>query len=203
MKIQLKLFCLIIVLFSFCTYAQTTKDKVQNLQKAPDFKIKDVNGNDIVLSNYKGKKVLLTFYRNVGCPVCNFRFHELEDQTDYFKSKNVVLIGVYESTSQNMKQFLEGENPYSIMIPNHDETLYNLYNVDKSTGKIIKGVFNGAIEKSKKGKKLFKTKIKQDGNSNRIGADFIIDEKGNVLMAYYGKFLGDRIPIEKVKEILK
>ena len=203
MRIKIKLFCLIIGLLSFCTYSQIKKDKVQNSQKAPDFAIKDVNGKDIVLSNYKGKRILLTFYRNVGCPVCNFRFHELEDETGYFKSKNIVVIGVYESTSQNMKQFLEGENPYSIMIPNPDESLYNLYNVDISTGKIIKGVFKGAMGKAKKGKKLFKTKIKQDGNSNRIGADFIIDENGKILMAYYGKFLGDRIPIEKVKEILK
>ena len=77
----------------------TKKDKmrIRANQKAPDFTVKDVTGETIKLSDYKGKKVLITFYRNVGCPVCNVRFHELQEQTEFYKSKNLVVLAIYES----------------------------------------------------------------------------------------------------------
>jgi peroxiredoxin len=176
--------------------------KIKPTQAAPNFTIKDVNGATVNLSDFKGKKVMLTFYRNVGCPVCNFRFHELQEQATYFKSKGLVLLAVYESTLENMKQYLDGESYYATMIPNPAQDLYKLYQIDQSMGKLMKGMFHGAMKKMNLGKKLYKGKIKQDGNTNRIGADFLIDEQGNIRTAYYGKFLGDHLPIADIQQFL-
>lgn len=176
--------------------------KIKEEQKAPTFTIKDLNGATINLADYKGKKVLLTFYRNVGCPVCNLRFHEIQKQTEYFKSKDLIVLAIYESPAESMKKYLEGENPYAIMISNPEQNLYQLYNIEKSLGKVFKGIFNGLIGKANEGKKLYKTKMKQDGDSNTISADFLIDENGIVKTAYYGKFLSDHLPIEKIKAFL-
>jgi peroxiredoxin len=176
--------------------------KIQPPNAAPTFTIKDVNGAVINLSDYKGKKVMLTFYRNVGCPVCNLRFHELQEQANYFKSKGLTLLAVYESSAENMKTYLEGENYYATMIPNPDLSLYKLYNIERSSIKLMKGMFHGAMAKTKKGKKLFKTEIKHDTNSNLIGADFLIDENGNVKTAYYGKYVGDHLPLAEIKQFL-
>jgi peroxiredoxin Q/BCP len=177
--------------------------KITKLQAAPTFTINDVNRATVNLADFKGKKVLLTFYRNVGCPICNLRFHELQEQANYFKSKGLVVLAVYESSAENMKQYLEGENPYAIMIPNPDQSLYQLYNIDKSMGKVMKGLFHGAMGKMKKGKELFKQKIETDGSSDRIGADFLIDENGRINTVYYGRYLGDHLPITEIKQFLK
>jgi thioredoxin-dependent peroxiredoxin len=178
------------------------KMKIQESQAAPNFTIKDVNGIIVNLSDYKGKKVMLTFYRNVGCPVCNIRFHELQEQADYFKSKNMIMLAVYESSAENMKIYLEGETFYAIMLPNTDQNLYKLYDIDRGMGKMMKGMFHGAMKKMKQGKKLFKHEMKQDGNKDRIGADFLIDENGIVKTAYYGKYVGDHLKIEDIKRFL-
>lgn len=185
-------------------FAQTnlTKMEIEPPQAAPGFTMKDVNGNIINLTDYKGRKVLLTFYRNVGCPICNLSFHELEEQSNYFKTKNVVLLSVYESTVTNMKKYTDGEKFYSLMIPNPDLELYNLYAIERNTGKLMKGMFHGAMSKMSKGKALFKSKISQDGNKNRIGASFIINEEGKIIKAYYGKYVGDQMPIREIREIL-
>lgn len=187
---------------AFTPKKQKNKMKVQEKQMAPTFTIADVNGTSVNLSDYKGKKVMLTFYRNVGCPVCNIRFHQLQEQAEYFKSKGLVVLAVYESSTENMKKYLEGESPYAIMIPNPNESLYNQYELDKSMGKMMKGLFHGAMGKMKKGKKLFKTKINQDGNSKRIGADFLIDENGIIVKAHYANYLGDDLPIDEIKKFL-
>lgn len=185
-------------------FSQSKKEimKISPSQEAPNFTVKDVNGTTVNLADYKGKKMMLTFYRNVGCPVCNLRFHELQAQADSFKAKGLILLAIYESTAENMKQYLEGENPYALMIPNPEQDLYKLYDIDRSMGKMMKGMFHGAMIKMGKGKKLFKRQIKQDGNSNRIGADFLINENGKVQTAYYGKYIGDHLPMSEIKNFI-
>lgn len=194
----------LVIMFTNHVSAKPQKDKMKLRanQSAPVFTSKDVYGKIINLSDLKGKKVLLTFYRNVGCPICNFRFHELQMQQEYFKSKGITLISVYESSSENMKKYLGDETFYGSMIPDTSLSLYNLYSMELSMGKIMKGMFKGAMGKMMKGKKLFKTKIAQDGNTTRIGADFLIDENGFIQIAYYGKFLGDHISVEEIKKLL-
>jgi len=197
------LFIAVLLSLSIQSFTQKKeKMKIKPPQKALDFTINDVHGNPIDLTQFKGKKVLLSFYRNVGCPVCNLRFHEIQQQNEQFRSKGLIVLAVYESTAANMQKYLENEDPYAIMIPDPDQKLYKLYQVEQSTGKLMKGMFNGAMKKMKAGKKLFKNKIKQDGSSNRIGADFLIDENGNIKEAYYGKHIGDHLPLEKITEFI-
>ena len=124
-------------------------------QAAPTFEVKDVNGTSINLSDYRGKKILLSFYRNVGCPICNRRFNELQNEASYFKDRQVILLSVYESKVENMRQYLEGETVYTTMIPNPDESLYSLYKIELSMGIMMIGMFHGAMCKMKRGKKLF------------------------------------------------
>ncbi len=194
---------LAVLLFSLPVNAVTKEQqKVEPPKAAPTFTIKDVAGSTINLADYKGKKVLLCFYRNVGCPVCNLRFHELEGQAAYFKSKDLIVLSVYESSAVNMKHYVGNEYYYSVMLPNPDQSLYQLYDIDRSMGKVMKGMFHGAMGKMKAGKKLFKKKMKQDGNKDRIGADFLIDENGNVLIAHYGKYIGDNLPVSEIKKFL-
>jgi len=95
--------------------------KIKEGQVAPAIETTDVNGNKFSLEALTGKKILLTFYRNVGCPICNVRFHELQQETPFFKENNVVLVSIYESSAKTMRAFIENEDIYSIMIPNPAE----------------------------------------------------------------------------------
>lgn len=51
--------------------------KLSTGTKAPDFAVEDIYGNLVHLSDYQGKKVILGFFRNVNCPFCNMRVHQL------------------------------------------------------------------------------------------------------------------------------
>lgn len=200
-----------VLLFATTTFSQSNSTKqnksmkITNNQQAPDFQVQDVYGKSISLSAFKGKKILLSFFRNAGCPVCNLRFHKLETESGFLKSNNVVFIAVYASDKDNMLDYLNSSYPdssslYPIFIANTDRSLYNLYDLERSTGKLIKSLlFHGGLSDVSKGKKLYKSKIKDDSPKNMIGADFLIDETGKVITAYYGKYSGDFIPIEMIK----
>jgi thioredoxin-dependent peroxiredoxin len=58
------------------------------------------------------------------------------------------------------------------------------------------------FDKVKEGTKLFKKPMKQDGHVSRIPAEFILDEKGVVALAHYGRFIGDHLEIERLKEVI-
>jgi thioredoxin-dependent peroxiredoxin len=176
--------------------------KLQANQQAPTFTTKDVNGKSIDLKDFQQKKVLMIFFRNVGCPVCNLQFHQLESNAEFFASKNTIVMAIYESTQERMKEFVGNQTFKTILVPDSGLALYNQFGLELSTLKLLKGLFNGAIGKANAGKKLFKKSIKQDGNTNRMGGEFLINEKGKVMMAHYADYLGEDLPMDKLKSLL-
>lgn len=178
------------------------QSKLKALQVAPNFTVTDPNGKTVNLSDYKGQKVLLSFYRNTGCPVCNLRFHTLEKQADFFKSKGLVLLAVYESTPEKIKEYTENNVYYTTFIPNPKQDLYNLYGVEISMGKMMKGMFHGLMGKANKGKKLYTKSIKQEGNTFRMTADFLIDEQGNIQKVHYARYLGDEMLLTEIEAFI-
>ncbi len=192
---------------AFLTLTSFTPHKTEPMRLAPPdtapcFTTTDINGSTLDLSAYKGQRVLLTFYRNVGCPICNLRFHEIEERTAEFKAKGLVVIAVYESSAANMRSYMEGERFNTIMVPDPEQRLYALYNVERSSGKLMKGMFHGAMGKMMKGKKLFKQKVKQDGHMNRVSADFLINADGTLNTAYYGAYVGDHLSVDSINTFL-
>ena len=176
--------------------------KVQKSQIAPDFKTTDIDGNQVQLNSFMGQKVFLTFYRNVGCPVCNLRFHELLKIEKELKEKNIVVLAVYESSKANLKKYTEKESYYTRMIANPGFDLYEKYAIERSTLKLLSSIYKGVIGKAEQGKKLYKQKFEQDGHANLMGAEFLIDEKGKIVTAYYNQFIGDHLPIKEIKDFI-
>lgn len=170
--------------------------KIKQNSHAPTFNTQDVYGNKVMVPASIPRSIYLAFERNAGCPVCNLRTHELLKQADYFKSRNISVLLIYESPVDKMKEYL-GDASYSFhFIADPQNKLYKLYGVERSMYKVMRGLINGLLAKVSKGAKLFKKPMKQDGHMDRIPAEFIIDQHGKVLLAHYGKFVGDHLPID-------
>jgi peroxiredoxin len=61
---------------------------------APDFTLKDQHGNDILLKDFKGRKVYLGFHPMAFTGVCVDQMRELERRYDEFQEKGVVPLGI-------------------------------------------------------------------------------------------------------------
>lgn len=168
-------------------------------QAAPAFATKDVYGSELDLSVLRGRKIYLAFERNVGCPVCNLRTHELLKHAEYFSSRNILVVMIFESPADKMLAHL-GANTYPFhFVADPDNKLYESYGVVRSFISVMRSLFNGIVKKVNLGNKLFNKPMKQDGHLDRIPAEFIIDESGNVKLIHYGRFVGDHLPIEALK----
>ncbi len=193
-----------LTLLTFISTSETfAQHKLKKGDKLPALIFSPVYGDSISTFKLKGKKILITFNRYVNCPLCNFRAHELLSIYDSLKKNNLVIISVYESSKEMLTQYTTKEEIPFIIIADPEEKLYNFFKVQKSWWKSFIGLFNHYGEKHSAGKKLFKSRYKEkEGHINRIGADFLIDENEIVQVAYYGKFVGDHLPISEIVKLV-
>ncbi len=197
-KIKIQFYILSLCLISDYGVAQIKTHHFIKGDTLPELILQPVYGDSISSSSLKGKKILLTFNRYVSCPLCNFRTHELLEKYDTLKQHGLIIISVYESGREALTKYTSQEAVPFMMIADPTEVLYKQFKVQKSWWKSFTGLFHRYNKKHSKGKQLFKSNYTRDGNLNRIGADFLIDEEGIIQIAYYGKFVGDHLPVSNI-----
>ncbi|HEX5654406.1 MAG TPA: peroxiredoxin-like family protein [Chitinophagaceae bacterium] len=77
--------------------------------RAPDFKAKDQQGNEVRLKDLlkENKKVVLIFYRGYWCPHCNRQLKRLEDSLLLIKEKGAVLVAVTPEKPEQVAKTIE------------------------------------------------------------------------------------------------
>lgn len=80
-------------------------------EKAPDFALKDQQGNTVRLSDFKGKKsVVLFFYPKDFTPVCTLESIAFRDSYQDFQSLGAEVIGVSQDGSSSHAEFCSSNN---------------------------------------------------------------------------------------------
>lgn len=69
-------------------------DMIKVGEKAPDFKLREQNGEEITLSSFKGKKVLLSWHPLAWTSVCTDQMRSLERNYKRFEEKNTIVLGL-------------------------------------------------------------------------------------------------------------
>ena len=83
---------------------------------APSFSVKDHNGNEVSLSDFKGKKVVLWFYPKADTPGCTIEGKGLSDDYETFTKNNPVILGVSLDNESGNKAFAEKfDFPYPLL----------------------------------------------------------------------------------------
>jgi len=174
--------------------------KLQTGNTAIDFVANDIYGNDVKLSDYKGKKIILSFYRNVGCPFCNRRVHQIMGNNFRLKNAGVQLVFLFESSNEKLSSsvFHQGISPFPL-IGDPEKKVYKQYGVEQSTLKMMKTMFVANVAQAKKETKELNLPKDKDASMNLVPADFFIDENFKIVKAHYGKHLDDHVAIEELK----
>ena len=83
---------------------------------APSFSVKDHNGNDVSLDDFKGKKVVIWFYPKADTPGCTIEGKGFRDDYEKFIQKNIVILGVSLDNESDNKAFAEKfDFPYPLL----------------------------------------------------------------------------------------
>jgi peroxiredoxin len=159
---------LIFVLNSYTKTAEPTPSKVENQTKsnssneerkvgneigdiAPDFALKDLNGNTVTLSSLRGKKVILNFWATT-CPYCKIEMPALDKFIRAHKDDTVLLAIDLGESEAKVRQYLEGKGyQFTVLLDSDLSTAYDYkiqfipvsYFIDKNG--VIRAISNGAM----------------------------------------------------------
>ena len=134
-----KFLAFIVLLFSVTVLS--AQDKPEGLfinSKAPEFKGKDQNGNDISLKELRKKgPVVVVFYRGNWCPYCNKELKRMQDSLQLLTDKGAQIVAISPEQSEGISKTIEKTGAtFSIL---HDEDMkiakgYGVaYQVDEKT----------------------------------------------------------------------
>lgn len=165
---------------------------------APAFATVDVFGRRLELHDYRGRAVMLSFYRFASCPFCNLRVNRLIQSQAVFADRGLDLIAVFQSSEENIRKHVgEQKVPFPILA-DPGKRLYEKYGIESSGWAIARAAVLRIGDAARAISKGFLPKD-IDGDKNIVPADFLIDEEGVVRVAYYGKDIGDHLPIERIE----
>lgn len=125
-------------------------------KKAPDFSLKDQDGNKRKLSEYRGKPVVLYFYPKDDTPGCTKEACSFRDNFGKFKRKGIEVLGVSIDDEKSHVKFREKYDLPFMLLSDTDKKVVDKY-----------GVW---VEKNMYGKKKWGTARKT----------FLIDEDGKI-----------------------
>lgn len=143
--------------------------------KAPQFVLRDANNNEVSLSDFKGKKVVLYFYPKDNTPGCTRQACAFAGLYKEFKAKGAEVIGVSKDSVASHVKFAEKYSlPFILLSDPELEAIkaYGVWQEKKMYGKVSMGVVrttfiideNGNIEK-------IMPKVKPDTNAAEILAE--------------------------------
>ena len=140
--------------------------------KAPDFKLKDKNGNTVALSDFLGKKVVLYFYPRDNTPGCTRQACAFAGLYGEFKKRNVEIIGISrDSLSSHLKFADKHALPFVLLSDPELEAIkaYGVWQEKKMGGKTGMGVVRTTFIIDEKGLiERIMPKVKPDTNAAEI-----------------------------------
>lgn len=133
---------------------------LKELDKAPEFVLKDENNKDIALSDFIGKKVVLYFYPKDNTPGCTKEACSFRDVYDDILEAGAVVIGISKDSSASHEKFKNKHQLPFYLLSDPENTVieaYGAWQEKKLYGRTFMGI---------------------------VRSTFIIDEKGLIARVY-------------------
>ncbi len=143
--------------------------------KAPIFKGKDQNGNEVTLNDFAGKKLILFFYPKDNTPGCTAEACNLRDNYQVLKDKGFEILGISPDSEKSHQNFItKKELPYNLIADTEKEILtqFGVWGEKKMYGRVYDGVHRTTFIISEDGniEKVIK-KVKTKDHAQQIVDD--------------------------------
>jgi thioredoxin-dependent peroxiredoxin len=117
-------------------------DKATLNEPAPDFTLKDGNGEDWRLSDHRGKVVVLLFYPGDETPICTRQMCSVRDRWDDYVATGAEVVGISSDSVESHKKFAAHHDLPLRLLSDSDGTASKLYGARSLIpGKVARSVF--------------------------------------------------------------
>jgi peroxiredoxin len=171
--------------------------KLYSGQQVPTFEKIDFLGKSQSIDKYRGKKVLISFFRYASCPLCNLQVQKLIKEYESWKNMNFEILAIFESTPDSIREYVGKQDAPFPIIPDPELTLYKLFKLESNWLKFIPSAFRFLIAVAH-GFRPGRT----EGDRSIVPANFLIDENGIIKKAHYGKHIGDHLSMKQINQFI-
>ncbi len=98
-------------------------------ENAPDFTLKDGDGNDWKLSEQRGKTVVLLFYPGDNTPVCTKQMCSVRDNWENYAKTGAEVVGISTDSATSHKGFAEKYDLPLTLLSDETGEVVKKYNV--------------------------------------------------------------------------
>jgi len=168
----------------------------------PIFLMPSLQGEMMSPHNFTGRWLLLSFYRYASCPLCNLRVHELSGLHAEWQANGLDMLAIFQSPAEKLNMYVGSQQLPFPLIPDPEQMLYERYGVKHSwIGFLVAWIKRlPAISRAVIRERYLPGSV--EGGIHRIPADFLISPDGRIAEAYYGRDIGDHLPISKINRHL-
>ena len=146
--------------------------KISVGKKVPDFSLPATGEQDITLSDFRGKNLVVYFYPKDNTSGCTTEGQDFRDRINTFKRRNTVIFGVSRDSVKSHENFKAKENFPFELLSDADEKACKLFDVIKEKnmyGRKVMGIerstflidTNGTLQKEWR-------KVKVDGHVDEV-----------------------------------
>lgn len=144
-----------------------------------NFILKETDGRDVSLEDFKGQNVVLYFYPKDNTAGCTTEATEFRDLYEEFRKLNTVILGISRDSLKSHAKFREKQNLPFLLLSDEDEKVHNLFGVmklKKMYGREYMGVERSTFVFNKDGElvKEFRN-IRAKGHAGKV-LEFIKNE---------------------------
>jgi peroxiredoxin Q/BCP len=141
-------------------------------QPAPDFTLRDQNGNEHSLKKYAGQPVVLYFYPKDDTPGCTTETCEFRDNLPRFESANAVVLGVSILDEASKARFAAKHNITFPLLADADHAVaekYGVWQEKKNYGRSYMGIARTTYLVDRAGKVAKRwDRVKVDGHAAAV-----------------------------------
>jgi len=106
-----------------------TENKLEVGSLAPDFTLKNADGQELSLKQFRGKWVVLYFYPKDNTPGCTTEALDFTALKEEFENANAVILGISPDTCESHQKFMQKHHLNIILLSDPEHTVLNKYGV--------------------------------------------------------------------------
>ncbi len=140
--------------------------------KAPDFKVRDADGNQVKLSSFRGRKVVLYFYPKDDTPGCTREACSFRDSHSKLTRRGIKVLGISLDSEASHKKFAAKYDLPFTLLSDPERSVseaYGTYGEKKFMGRTYMGLHRMTFLIDEKGriKKIF-NKVKPEDHADEV-----------------------------------